>query len=145
MNEFEKAFETKREKKVYKFKEFQTDKIYFVPLMYIVWAYDRVVEWCKAQVEWSDKRTHRILSYAFPKTAEVNKEEQRLSRYIRSWGVYVKNWHVKWYDKYYCSKFNHKIIAYLLNDFEMDGFDKKVTVEDTEWTLVSFTKKGLTE
>ena len=145
MNEFEKAFETKREKKIYRiyrFKEFQTDKIYFLPLMHIVWAYDRVEEWCKAQVEWSDKRTHRILSYAFPKTAEVNKEKQRISRYIRSWGVYVKNWHVKWYDKYYCSKFNHKIIAYLLNDFEMDGFDKKVTVEDTEWTLVSFTKRG---
>lgn len=141
MNEFNKALETKKEKKVYKFKEWKTEYIILYPLMIVVYYGDKLFETWKNSLKWSDKKTEKILAYAFPKTAEINKEKGTIGKYIRSWGVYVKNWRVKWYHKNYCSKYNTRIITYLIEQFEIDGFTKEVDVEDTEWTYVKFTKK----
>ena len=141
MNEFKKALETKKEKKTYKFKSYYTEYIILYPLMIIVYYWNKIFEIWENSLKWNDKKTEKILAYAFPKIAEVNKEEGSIGRYIRSWGVYVKEWHVKWYHKDYCSKYNQRIITYLIEQFEIDGFVKEVTVEDKEWTYIKFTKK----
>jgi hypothetical protein len=129
----------KKTRKRYQYKELYTHHAIFYPLMVAVWWLDHMVEAIKYGDPWSADRTYRILSYAFPKHATVNKEEGEISRYIRSWGFYWKS-NAKWYDKWYCEKYNEKITKFLYEQFEMDGYEKIVDREDSDWTLVIFKK-----
>jgi hypothetical protein len=140
-NNFDKAMNApdKKARKRYQYKELYTYHAIFYPLMVAVWWLDHMVEAIKYGDPWSADRTYRILSYAFPKHATVNKEEGEISRYIRSWGFYWKS-HAKWYDKWYCEKYNEKITKFLYEQFEMDGYEKIVDREDSDWTLVIFKK-----
>jgi hypothetical protein len=140
-NHFDKAMNApdKKARKRYQYKELYTYHAIFYPLMVAVWWLDHMVEAIKYGDPWSADRTYRILSYAFPKHATVNKEEGEISRYIRSWGFYWKS-HAKWYDKWYCEKYNEKITKFLYEQFEMDGYEKIVDREDSDWTLVIFKK-----
>lgn len=140
-NTFDKAMNApaKKPRKRYQYKELYTYHAIFYPLIVAVWWLDHMVEAIKYSDPWSADRTHRILSYAFPRHATVDKENGEISRYIRSWGFYWKS-HVKWYDKWYCEKYNEKITKFLYEQFEMDGYEKTVDKEDSDWTLVIFKK-----
>ena len=140
-NTFDKAMNApdKKTRKRYQYKDLYTYHAIFYPLVVAVWWFDHMVEAIKYSDSWSADRTHRILSYAFPRHATVDKEEGEISRYIRSWGFYWKS-HAKWYDKWYCEKYNEKITKFLYEQFEMDGYEKTVDKEDSDWTLVIFKK-----
>jgi hypothetical protein len=140
-NNFDKAMNApdKKARKRYQYKELYTYHAIFYPLMVAIWWLDHWIEAFKYGDPWSADRTQRILSYAFPKRAEVDKANGEISRYIRSWGFYWKPY-AKWYDKWYCEKFNSKITEYLYERFEMDGYEKTVDKEDSDWTLVIFKK-----
>lgn len=140
-NTFDKAMNApdKKPRKRYQYKELYTYHAIFYPLIVAVWWLDHMVEAIKYGDPWSADRTYRILSYAFLKHATVDKENGEISRYIRSWGFYWKS-HVKWYDKWYCEKYNEKITKFLYEQFEMDGYEKTVDKEDSDWTLVIFKK-----
>ena len=71
MNGFKKALETKKEKKTYKFKSYYTEYIILYPLMIIVYYWNKIFEIWENSLKWNDKKTEKILAYAFPKTAEV--------------------------------------------------------------------------
>lgn len=140
-NDFDKVMNApdKKTRKRYQYKELYTYHAIFYPLMVAVWWLDHWIEAFKYGAPWSADRTYRILSYAFPKRAEVDKENNEISRYIRSWGFYWKPY-AKWYDKWYCEKYNSKITEFLFERFEMDGYEKTVDQEDSDWTLVIFKK-----
>lgn len=140
-NTFDKAMNApdKKPRKRYQYKELYTYHAIFYPLVVAVWWLDYMVEAIKYSDPWSADRTHRILSYAFPRHATVDKENGEISRYIRSWDFYWKS-HAKWYDKWYCEKYNGKITKFLYEQFEMDGYEKTVDKEDSDWTLVIFKK-----
>lgn len=140
-NDFDKAMNApeKKTRKRYQYKELYTYHAIFYPLIVAIWWLDHWIEAFKYGDPWSADRTQRILSYAFPKRAEVDKENGEISRYIRSWGFYWKPY-AKWYDKWYCEKFNSEITKYLYERFEMDGYEKTVDKEDSDWTLVIFKK-----
>lgn len=140
-NTFDKAMNApdRKSRKRYQYKELYTYHAIFYPLVVAVWWLDHMVEAIKNSSRWSADRTYRILSYAFPRHATINKESGEIYRYIRSWGFYWKS-HAKWYDKWYCEKYNNKITEFLFNSFEMDGYEKIVDKEDRDWTLVIFKK-----
>ena len=140
-NTFDKAMNApdKKPRKRYQYKELYTYHAILYPLVVAVWWLDHMVETIKYGDPWSADRTYRILSYAFPRHATVDKENGEISRYIRSWGFYWKS-HAKWYDKWYCEKYNGKITEFLFERFEMDGYEKTVDKEDSDWTLVIFKK-----
>ena len=140
-NTFDKVMNApdKKPRKRYQYKELYTYHAIFYPLVVAVWWLDHMVEAIKYSDPWSADRTYRILSYAFPRHATVNKENGEISRYIRSWGFYWKS-HARWYDKWYCEKYNNKITEFLYERFEMDGYEKTVDKEDSDWTLVIFKK-----
>jgi hypothetical protein len=140
-NDFDKAMNApdKKARKRYQYKELYTYHAIFYPLMVAIWWLDHWIEAIKYGDPWSADRTQRILSYAFPKRAEVDKANGEISRYIRSWGFYWKPY-AKWYDKWYCEKYNGKITEFLYERFEMDGYEKTVDKEDSDWTLVIFKK-----
>jgi hypothetical protein len=140
-NNFDKVMNApaKKTRKRYQYKEFYTHYAICYPLMVAIWWVDHWIEAFKYSAPWSADRTHRILSYAFPNRAEVDKENNEISKYIRSWGFRWK-WYAKWYDKWYCEKYNTKITEFLCERFEMDGYEKTVDKEDSEWTLVIFKK-----
>lgn len=140
-NDFDKAMNApdKKTRKCYRYKALYTYHAIFYPLMVAIWWVDHWIEAFKYGAHWDADRTYRILSYAFPKRAGVDKENNEISRYIRSWGFYWKPY-AKWYDKWYCEKYNAKITEFLYEQFEMDGYEKTVDKEDSDWTLVIFKK-----
>jgi hypothetical protein len=140
-NDFDKAMNApaKKTRKRYEYKGLYTYHAICYPLMVAIWWLDHWIEAIKYSDSWDADRTYRILSYAFPKHATVDKETNEISRYIRSWGFYWKPY-AKWYDKWYCEKYNGKITEFLYERFEMDGYEKTVDKEDSDWTLVIFKK-----
>lgn len=129
----------KKKKKVYEYKTFCTKWLILYPLMIVVYWANELGKVLYNRLAWSDKRTQRILSYAFLNGAEICPKEGEISRYFRSWGFYWKSY-VKWYDKKYCKKYNNQITKYLFEKFVIEGYNKTVKVEDADWTLVIFKK-----
>jgi hypothetical protein len=142
---FDKAFEPKRERKVkktYRYKHFAVNNILLVPIMYLAAAEDWLRHYFRKKRVWSDKRTERILAYAFPKVAEVIADENILTCAFRNWH-FCNTWcyRCRWWDRKYARKFDDDITDYLMKNFEMEGYTKTVEPEEYgEWTWVTFKK-----
>lgn len=138
MKNFDKAFQ-KKERKIYKYKHFSTKCFLLIPLMWLAALEEKLRDAHYDAITWSDSRTNKIISYTFPKFAEVNKEKKEIGSYIRSWNFYWKGWAHIW-DKTYCKKFNREISAYLINNYQMPNYVKIVEKDDAsgEWTWVAF-------
>lgn len=130
-NNFDKVLTTKKIKKVYHYKNFTTKHWFFYPLMIVCWWYDKFTDKIQERRKWNEKRTIRILNYAFPKGAFISKKNQTITRYITTWQF-------KWYlitraiDGNYCRKFNDKITDYLINNYEIKGYTKTIENDEDE-------------
>lgn len=140
-NKVLKEEKAKKSKRIYRYKEFQTEYILLYPLMVLVYWLDKLGHYLRNRTQWSDKRTERIITYAFPKKADIDKEKGTIGRYFREWGFYWKSY-AKWYNKWYCEKYNSAMLKYLIENFELKGFTKEVNIEEFEWTYVKFIKNN---
>ena len=97
--------------------------------------------------KWNDKRTERILKYAFPKVCSVCTLNDsfyftcRDNAYLLRWSQWSRPW-----DWYYCDLHNLEILNYLAWDFEIPGYVKTVREEDDypdNWITVTFKKESI--
>lgn len=128
-----------KERKVYKFKDLQTNHIALYPLMVIVHYSDVLRERRFKKLVWNEERTERILNYIFPKIAEISDDGNTISKWINTWRFWFDD-NAKFYDKKYCRKFKNEILDYLFNRYEIEGYNKEVITE-YEWKEIVFTKK----
>ena len=60
-----KEEKVKKAKRIYKYKEFQTEYILLYPLMVLVYWLDKLGHYLRNRTQWSDKRTERIITGEF--------------------------------------------------------------------------------
>ena len=108
-------------------------RVLLFPVWAIVWAHEKLEARRNQQTIWSEERAAEILSYYIPRRAEWNAEKKRFYFYDNGmgWGMkhtlkkYIKLRDRRFWKMYACG-WGYKMREYLINGFELDGFNKEV-------------------
>lgn len=140
----------KKETKLDEFRKWWNKNGYKVMrvVLFPVWGYvvakEKIHAYLNSQCEWSDERANEILSYYIPRKSEWDVEDK--SFYFADNGM---GWSMKYHQKKikmkdrrwwrkYTSGWGGKVRVYLLEQFEMEGFEKIVGDTYDSWTEITF-------
>ena len=125
-------------------------RVVLFPIWYPMQMWERLsYKWHAARSArqiWSEERANAILSYYIPRRAEWGEEEKTFFFFDNGmgWGFHSAKKYLKWKDRRWWKKFcgwtGGKIRDYLINQFELEGFVKKVHDCSDGWTEISFKK-----
>ena len=121
---------------------------YRLPDMQMQAIYDSFAEKIKKYLNsrqvWSKERANEILSYYIPRKAEWNAEEKcfYFADNGMGWGMKCHQKKIKWKDRRWwnCNRgfWGGKIRTYLIEKFEMEGFEKIVGDTYDQWAEITF-------
>lgn len=120
-------FREPKERKVYEFKNYQTEHILLVPLMFAAWGFNNLKAACEGCIKWKPQTANKILTRYIDKMAErcIEDDKQYLYIWLRNWWGIYKFGAMPW-QKMFAKKFKHQISEYLVEEFELEGFTKVV-------------------
>ena len=119
-------------------------RIVLFPLWLLIKLFEKIDEWSFRRNKWNEERAYEVLSYYIPRRARWCEEVKEFyffdngygwnigsaKRYLklrdRDWWKYNKGWS------------GGKIREYLIEKFELDGFEKEVLDTDDGWTEIIF-------
>lgn len=135
-------FKEPKQRKVYKFKKYQTNHLILTPLMPAVWVAEIIITTAKNSIKWNPQTADEILTRFLYKIGERCEEngQQFLYYWLRPWWTFWKYGAMPW-QKTFVKKFNHQISDYLIGDFELEGFSKVVEQDENESYAIYFYKK----
>lgn len=119
-------------------------RVALFPLWGCMVAKEKIHAYLNSKCEWSDERANEILSYYIPRKSEWDAEDK--SFYFADNGM---GWSMKYHQKKikmkdrrwwrkYTSGWGGKVRTYLLEQFEMEGFEKIVGDTYDSWTEITF-------
>lgn len=124
-------------------------RILLFPVVIILWLIIKFQTWLDKRAEmrnaWNEERANKILSYYIPRKAEWCAEDKSFYFFDNGmgWGMAYNKKFIKFRDRrwwyYNCGFWGSNIRTYLIEKFEMEGFEK--IVDDDiydQWTGVTF-------
>lgn len=119
-------------------------RVVLFPVWACVWTKDKVINYLNSRCEWSDERAQEILSYYVPRMAEWDAEDK--SFYFTDngmgWGMKYHQRKLKLHDRRWWNRhrgfWGGEIRTYLIEKFEMEGFEKIVGDTYDSWTEITF-------
>lgn len=116
-------------------------------ILFPVWIFIMVNEKIYNNIEWDEARVNKILNYYIPQESDWNSKERAFYFFDNGYGwnlCYAKK-HLKRKDRRFWKKFasfgGGEIKEYLIEEFELEGFEKEI-VSTWESTLeIIFTQK----
>ena len=123
------------------------DKVMIVilfPLWLGIKAEEKITSYLNSREKWSEERAHEILSYCIPRNAEWDAEDKTF--YFTDNGLVWGSKHLqkkiklsdrRWWRKYACGC-GGRVRTYLIEKFELEGFEKIVGDTSECWTEISF-------
>lgn len=124
--------------------EYKVMRVVFFPVWWGIKAKEKITSYLNSKEEWSEERAKEILSYYVPRKADWDEEEKCFYFYDNGYGwamSYAKK-HLKRKDRRFWN--NHKslvggkIRSYLINEFELEGFEKEIGDCSEGWTEICF-------
>lgn len=99
-------------------------RVIFFPIWIVVLVKDEVCESRYRNIQWSESRADRIIAKTVPQKLEVCDDEL----------CYCLEWQEPWEnssrlhfgDKIFGRKFSHEIAKYLKEDYQVDGYQKRL-------------------
>lgn len=122
-------------------------RVVLFPLWAFVWSRDKIRTYLNSRTEWSESRANEILNYYVPRFADWDKEDKTFYFFDNGygWSMRPAKKHLKLKDrrfwKLHASWGGGHVRDYLINNFELDGFTKKVGNCWDGWTEITFTMK----
>lgn len=122
-------------------------RIVLFPLWAYVWSRDKIKTYLDSRTEWSESRANEILNYYIPHRAHWDGEDKTFYLFDNGlgWSMHFAKKHLKLKDrrfwKLYASWGGGYVRKYLINNFELEGFTKKVGNCYDGWTELTFTIK----
>ena len=120
-------------------------RVVLFPLWCGIKAKDKITSYLNSREEWSEERVKEILNYYIPRKAEWDVENKCFDFFDNGYGwsmCYAKKY-LKRKDRRFWSIygecFGGKVRSYLIDEFELDGFEKKVYDCYDGRTEISFT------
>lgn len=122
---------------------YKVNRVIFFPVWIVTVIYEKIQKNLNAKQVWSEERAKSILDYYVPRRADWDEEDKTFYFFDNGmgWGnlakKYLKKKDRRWWNNYgkWCGG---KIRAYLINDFEMAGFTKKIGDCSDCWTEITF-------
>ena len=137
----------KKERKPKKIK-FKTYEFYWyltpiaVPLVGIDMVSNYISNKQYNSLVWSDEKAKKIVDKAFPKFADYDKETGKIF-FCNQWDTIIWFHNCRFIEKEWVRKFRHKLHEYMVERYEIEGFEKEVKPDqwapNEKW--VCFTKK----
>lgn len=118
-------------------------------VLFPIWWYtvikEKLSDYRYDHTEWDEERTNEILNYYIPNASEWDEEEKTLFFFDNGCGWnhrYVRRY-LKRKDFYYWDKFaSLKIRDYLIEKFELEGFEKQIIDSGCGyWTEIVFKQR----
>ena len=120
-------------------------RVVLFPIWIIAITYEKIINWLNYRNSWNKERAKEILSYYIPRTSEWDKENNEFYFFDNGygWSIYHAKRHLKRKDRRFwrvnSGAWGYKTRTYLINEFELEGFTKKIGNCDDGWTEITFT------
>ena len=120
-------------------------RVILFPVWWGIKAKEKIESYLNSKCEWSKEKANKILSYYIPRKAEWSAEDKCFYFFDNGYG-----WSMCYAKKYLKRKDRHfwkiygdwiggKVRSYLIDEFELEGFEKKVCDCYDGRTEISFT------
>lgn len=120
-------------------------RVVLFPLWLGIQTKEKIEAHLNSNCEWSDKRANEILNYYIPRKADWNERDKCFYFFDNGmgWGRKYNKRFIKFRDRRWwdCNRgfWGGKIRTYLIEKFELEGFEKEVGNCYDSWTEISFT------
>lgn len=146
-SEILKAMQKKKEHKMRKWWHKNSYKIFRV-VLFPLWIGEllrnKINKHLNSKEEWNEERANEILNYFIPRRAKWDKKEQCFYFFDNGmgWGLAYAKKFLKRKDRRFwqvnCGWWGGKMREYLIDKFELEGFNKIVGNCDDGWTEISY-------
>jgi hypothetical protein len=119
-------------------------RVILFPIWIFTIIYKKINVWLNARNKWSDERAKEILNYYIPRRATWDAEDKDFYFFDNGygWNIYLAKKYLKRKDRRWWELHNGfcggKIREYLINEFELEGFEKDIRDTFDGWTEIVF-------
>lgn len=124
--------------------DYKVMRVIFFPIWIAIVIKEKINNKLNARQVWSEERADEILSYYIPRRAEWDGEEKTFYFFDNGygWSIHSAKRFLKRKDRRFwnCHKgwYGSNIRKYLIEKFELEGFEKEVGDCSDSWTEVCF-------
>ena len=119
-------------------------RVILFPIWWGVCAKNKIENYLNSKCEWSEERANEILSYYIPRKAKWHEDEKcfYFADNGMGWGMscnkkFIKFRNRRWWN-YNRGLWSGNIRTYLIEKFEMEGFEKIVGDTYDQWAEITF-------
>lgn len=119
-------------------------RVILFPIWWGVCIKDKVNSYLNNKEEWSEERAEEILNYYIPRKAEWCEDEKcfYFADNGMGWGMACNKKSIKFHDRRWWKKhtsfWGGEVRSYLIDKFELEGFEKEVGDTYDSWTEITF-------
>ena len=107
-------------------------RVILFPIWWGIKAKEKITSYLNSKCEWSEEKANEILSYYIPRKADWNEDDKCFYFFDNGmgWGRKYNKRFIKFRDRRWwdcnCGFWGGKIRTYLIEKFELEGFEKEV-------------------
>ena len=119
-------------------------RVVLFPIWWGIKAKEKITSYLNSREEWSEERVKEILNYYIPRLADWDEEDKCFYFFDNGygWSIGLAKKYLKRKDRRFWNIHNDwcggKIRSYLINEFELEGFEKEVGNCSEGWTEIAF-------
>lgn len=152
-NEVIKAM-NKKETKIYKFRNwwgrngYKVRRVIFFPIWWGICIKNKINAWLDSRNAWSEERAREIFNYYIPRKADWDTGDKCFYFFDNGygWSMYCTKKYLKRKDRRFWSIYSRwnggELRSYLIEKFELEGFEKEIGNCHEGWTDITFTMTG---
>ena len=119
-------------------------RVVLFPVWFGIKAKEKITSYLNSREEWSEERVKEILNYYIPRLADWDEEDKCFYFFDNGygWSIGLAKKYLKRKDRRFWNIHNDwcggKIRSYLIDEFELEGFEKEVGNCSEGWTEIAF-------
>ena len=119
-------------------------RVVLFPVWFGIKTKEKITSYLNSREEWSEERVKDILNYYVPRMADWDEEDKCFYFFDNGygWSIGLAKKYLKRKDRRFWNIHNGwnggKIRSYLIDEFELEGFEKEVGNCSDGWTEIAF-------
>ena len=119
-------------------------RIVLFPVWWGIKTKEKITSYLNSREEWNEERVKEILNYYIPRMADWDEEDKCFYFFDNGygWSIGLAKKYLKRKDRRFWNVHHGwgggKIRSYLINEFELEGFEKEVGNCSDGWTEIAF-------
>lgn len=119
-------------------------RVVLFPIWFGIKAKEKITSYLNSREEWSEERVKEILNYYVPRLAEWDAKDKSFYFFDNGygWSIGFAKKYLKRKDRRFWNIYNGcsggMIRSYLIDEFELEGFEKEIGNCSDDWTEIIF-------